>query len=255
MQRYKFNFHYCDYPPTPIQTIPSTSRISYCSPSHPQQTLTSKTTSTMPITVGSQPLLGPVLGLVSWTFVMEAWMYALRLPALGKYNVKTDPDMTKESGFRGTCSSPRTRWCSLERYMASLLLGDWQLALCFGKPINTTQLLCPYFRMLAYGCYLSGRPRALPSWVTCSGRLTPQYNMRLWFLNMLCLAVADLQSHQQNGRKHNIFSCWQHTLGRVPPAMLDSTLVLVGVSSESLSLPLHSLPCAVGRPNVLLRPL
>lgn len=44
--------------------------------------------------VGSQPLLGPVVGLVSWTFVMEAWMYALRLPALSKYKVDTSPSMT-----------------------------------------------------------------------------------------------------------------------------------------------------------------
>lgn len=45
----------------------------------------------------SQPLLGPLVALGGWTSVMEAWMYALRIPALSKYNVKTDPTMTKES--------------------------------------------------------------------------------------------------------------------------------------------------------------
>lgn len=33
-------------------------------------------------------LLAPVLTLVLWTFVMEVWMYATRLPAIFKYNIK-----------------------------------------------------------------------------------------------------------------------------------------------------------------------
>ncbi|POS69073.1 hypothetical protein DHEL01_v212532 [Diaporthe helianthi] len=42
------------------------------------------------------PLLRPVAALAGWTFVMEAWMYATRLPAISKYGVSTDPDKCKE---------------------------------------------------------------------------------------------------------------------------------------------------------------
>ncbi|KAH9828155.1 MAPEG family [Teratosphaeria destructans] len=48
------------------------------------------------ILVGSQPLLKPVISLASWTLVMEAWMYAHRIPAISKYNVDTSPESTKE---------------------------------------------------------------------------------------------------------------------------------------------------------------
>ncbi|KAK4546290.1 hypothetical protein LTR36_001967 [Oleoguttula mirabilis] len=51
----------------------------------------------MPTTIPSQPLLTPVIALVVWTFVMEAWMYALRLPALSKYHIDTSPAMTTAS--------------------------------------------------------------------------------------------------------------------------------------------------------------
>ncbi|KAI7235756.1 hypothetical protein D0869_05496 [Hortaea werneckii] len=44
----------------------------------------------------NQPLLGPVVGLVSWHFVMEAWMYALRIPAMSKYKVDVSPDKIKD---------------------------------------------------------------------------------------------------------------------------------------------------------------
>ncbi|KAK3113923.1 hypothetical protein LTR53_008290 [Teratosphaeriaceae sp. CCFEE 6253] len=46
---------------------------------------------------GSHPLLGPLVGLASWTFVMEAWMYAYRIPALSKYQIDTSPNMTTAS--------------------------------------------------------------------------------------------------------------------------------------------------------------
>ncbi|KAK0827863.1 hypothetical protein LTR73_005465 [Friedmanniomyces endolithicus] len=42
----------------------------------------------------AHPLLTPLLTLASWTFVMELWMYALRIPALSKYKVPISPDMT-----------------------------------------------------------------------------------------------------------------------------------------------------------------
>ncbi|KAF2765816.1 hypothetical protein EJ03DRAFT_299516 [Teratosphaeria nubilosa] len=51
---------------------------------------------TLSILVGSQPLLKPVTSLASWTLVMEAWMYAYRLPAISKYDVDTSPESTKE---------------------------------------------------------------------------------------------------------------------------------------------------------------
>jgi len=39
-------------------------------------------------------LIRPALALASWTFVMECWLYATRIPAISKYNVRTDPDAT-----------------------------------------------------------------------------------------------------------------------------------------------------------------
>lgn len=35
----------------------------------------------------TQPLLGPILALCTWTLIMEVWMYATRLPAYQKYKV------------------------------------------------------------------------------------------------------------------------------------------------------------------------
>ncbi|KAK0365525.1 hypothetical protein LTR59_013461 [Friedmanniomyces endolithicus] len=42
----------------------------------------------------AHPLIAPLLTLASWTFVMETWMYALRIPALTKYKVEISPSMT-----------------------------------------------------------------------------------------------------------------------------------------------------------------
>src|SRR5262245_31320876 len=36
-------------------------------------------------------LFGPVIALVLWSFVMWAWLYATRIPAIRKYNVALDP--------------------------------------------------------------------------------------------------------------------------------------------------------------------
>jgi len=36
-------------------------------------------------------LLQPVIALVLWSFVMWAWMYATRIPAIRKYKVNLDP--------------------------------------------------------------------------------------------------------------------------------------------------------------------
>ncbi len=46
---------------------------------------------------GHSPLLGPLVGLCGWTLVMEAWMYAGRIPAMqNSKTLKIRPEMTKE---------------------------------------------------------------------------------------------------------------------------------------------------------------
>ena len=37
------------------------------------------------------PILAPVIALVLWSFVMWAWMYATRIPAMIKHKVTYDP--------------------------------------------------------------------------------------------------------------------------------------------------------------------
>jgi hypothetical protein len=51
---------------------------------------------TLPTTI-STSLLAPVIALNVWTFTMESWMYATRIPAVTKYKVKLDPSNTLES--------------------------------------------------------------------------------------------------------------------------------------------------------------
>ncbi|OJD26754.1 hypothetical protein ACJ73_01858 [Blastomyces percursus] len=41
-------------------------------------------------------VLGPVIALNLWTFVMEGWMYAKRIPAIAKYKIPMDPNVPKE---------------------------------------------------------------------------------------------------------------------------------------------------------------
>lgn len=41
-------------------------------------------------------ILTPVLALITWSLVMWAWMYATRIPAMGKANI--DPDNAKHPG-------------------------------------------------------------------------------------------------------------------------------------------------------------
>lgn len=52
-----------------------------------------------PATLGlglNLPLLRPVLGLVGWTYVIEAWMYSVRIPAMDKAR-KAGANMGPES--------------------------------------------------------------------------------------------------------------------------------------------------------------
>jgi hypothetical protein len=39
----------------------------------------------------NSPILAPVIALVLWSFVMWAWLYATRIPAMVKNNVRFDP--------------------------------------------------------------------------------------------------------------------------------------------------------------------
>jgi hypothetical protein len=56
----------------------------------------------------SLALLGPAIGLNLWTFVMEVWMYATRIPAIHKFNVPINPEATKEQ-FNAKIPA-NTRW-------------------------------------------------------------------------------------------------------------------------------------------------
>ena len=42
----------------------------------------------------TSPILQPVIALVLWTFVMWAWLYATRIPAIAAANKPMDPTMT-----------------------------------------------------------------------------------------------------------------------------------------------------------------
>ncbi|EEH36305.1 hypothetical protein PAAG_00628 [Paracoccidioides lutzii Pb01] len=41
-------------------------------------------------------VLGPIVALNIWTFIIEGWMYSKRIPAIEKYKVTIDPTVTKE---------------------------------------------------------------------------------------------------------------------------------------------------------------
>ncbi len=43
------------------------------------------------------PLFAPIVALVLWTFVMWAWLYATRIPAIRKGRIRLDPEQTKEA--------------------------------------------------------------------------------------------------------------------------------------------------------------
>lgn len=45
----------------------------------------------MSLQLSRAPLLRPVAALAGWTFVMQTWMHATRIPAIGAYDVRMDP--------------------------------------------------------------------------------------------------------------------------------------------------------------------
>jgi hypothetical protein len=53
-------------------------------------------------------LFAPIIALVLWTFVMWAWLYATRIPAIMKNRIRLDPEQTKEA-FNAQIP-PETRW-------------------------------------------------------------------------------------------------------------------------------------------------
>jgi hypothetical protein len=53
-------------------------------------------------------LFAPLITLVLWTFVMWAWLYATRIPAIRKNRIRLDPTQSKEA-FNAQIP-PQTRW-------------------------------------------------------------------------------------------------------------------------------------------------
>ena len=53
-------------------------------------------------------ILGPVVGLVAWSFVMWAWLYATRLPAMIKLKIGYDRDQPNQA-FSAQFP-PQVRW-------------------------------------------------------------------------------------------------------------------------------------------------
>jgi hypothetical protein len=54
------------------------------------------------------PILAPLVALVLWTFVMWAWMYATRIPAIMKSRMKMDP--TAPRGEQMSQLPAEVRW-------------------------------------------------------------------------------------------------------------------------------------------------
>lgn len=54
------------------------------------------------------PILAPVIALVLWSFVMWAWLYATRIPAVQRLKIVLDPQQTKEA-FNANIP-PQVRW-------------------------------------------------------------------------------------------------------------------------------------------------
>lgn len=77
-------------------------------------------------------LLAPMITLVLWTFVMWAWLYATRIPAIRRLNVPLDADQSKEA-FNAQLP-PHVRW-KADNYNHLLeqpvLFYAVVLALCF----------------------------------------------------------------------------------------------------------------------------
>ncbi len=62
----------------------------------------------MTATTVAREMLQPVIALVLWTFVMWAWLYATRIPAIRRHRVTLSPTQTKEE-FNAQLP-PAVRW-------------------------------------------------------------------------------------------------------------------------------------------------
>ena len=56
------------------------------------------------------PILAPVVALVAWTLVMWLWMYATRIPALGKAGVDLDGMVRRKGGSLDDHLPPQVQW-------------------------------------------------------------------------------------------------------------------------------------------------
>jgi hypothetical protein len=63
---------------------------------------------TASVAAGVPPILGPVIALVLWSFVMWFWLYATRIPAMAKAKVKLDPSRT--AADLAALLPPNVRW-------------------------------------------------------------------------------------------------------------------------------------------------
>jgi hypothetical protein len=58
----------------------------------------------------TSPILQPVVALVLWSFVMWAWLYATRIPALRAARFELKPDRTKDE-MNAVLPSTPWPWC------------------------------------------------------------------------------------------------------------------------------------------------
>ncbi len=58
--------------------------------------------------MNANPILAPVIALVLWSFVMWAWLYATRIPAIVKYKISLDPN--RPASELQTLIPAPTRW-------------------------------------------------------------------------------------------------------------------------------------------------
>ena len=53
-------------------------------------------------------ILGPVVALILWSFVMQGWLYAVRIPAIRKARLKLDP--RRPPGSLAAALPPDVQW-------------------------------------------------------------------------------------------------------------------------------------------------
>ena len=56
------------------------------------------------------PILGPVIALVAWTFVMMIWMYATRFPAMARKGISLKGRVGSKGGDLDGVVEPHVQW-------------------------------------------------------------------------------------------------------------------------------------------------